>query len=253
MSPIPDRPDKVSAFAPMAVASQRISALPCVTRADIALVPSPSPSQIPAAIARTFLRAPATSTPRMSSVMLTRKYLEVNNLETFSAASKFLEAATTDVGRRSIISCAKDGPDTTTTWLSALSRPRASGMRSHINFRLPSSTPLETATIGTSGGTKSFSEASAWREAWTGTAWMSTSQPARASDASVVARKFFGKSNSERYFGLICLRFMNLQTDLFRTTMLTMCPFRATWVAMAVPNAPPPITATLSCSASAFK
>mmetsp|Transcript_32159 Transcript_32159/g.76775 ORF Transcript_32159/g.76775 Transcript_32159/m.76775 type:complete len:255 (-) Transcript_32159:455-1219(-) len=250
MSPIPERPASVSGRAPIAVANHRISALPCVTRADMALVPRPSPSQMPAAIARTFFRAPATSTPRTSSVMLTRKYLDVSNLETFSAASGLLEAATTEVGRRSIISCAKEGPETTTTCPSASSRPSASGMTSHISFRVPSSTPLDTATTGMSGGTSSRMAPSASREDCTGTAWMSTSQPSRASAASVVAPTFFGKSNSERYLGLICLRLMNLHTDLLRTIMVTMWPLRATWAAMAVPNAPPPMTTTFIFSQS---
>lgn len=45
------------------VANHRISEQPCATRAAMELLPRFIPSTIPAAIASTFLRAPAISTP----------------------------------------------------------------------------------------------------------------------------------------------------------------------------------------------
>lgn len=63
MSPDPDRPERVVGFAPIFVANHRISEQPWATRAAIQLFPRLMPSTIPAAIARTFFRAPAISTP----------------------------------------------------------------------------------------------------------------------------------------------------------------------------------------------
>lgn len=94
MSPEPDKPERVVGFAPIFglfgkkkkesvnfiswsfkdyiqmikvshtfVANQRISEQPWATRAAIQLFPRCMPSTIPAAIARTFLSAPAISTP----------------------------------------------------------------------------------------------------------------------------------------------------------------------------------------------
>mmetsp|Transcript_98994 Transcript_98994/g.221068 ORF Transcript_98994/g.221068 Transcript_98994/m.221068 type:complete len:267 (+) Transcript_98994:327-1127(+) len=242
MSPMPESPARVSGCAPMAVANQRISALPCVTRADMALRPSPRPSQIPAAIARTFFRAPATSQPTTSSVMLTRKYFEVISLCTAIAASLSTEAATIEVGRRSRISLAKDGPETATTGFSSDPRPMASGMTSAINNPLPSSIPLEHATIGTPRGTRCRTFSSTCREACTGTAWITAEQPARTSAGSSVARRLWGRSNSLRYFGFTCRRLMKSRTSRLRVNMRTVCPLRAMWAAMAVPKAPPPST-----------
>ena len=54
MSPVPDNPLSVSGFAPIFVASHRISAHPCATTASSSLFPSSNPSIIPAAIASTF-------------------------------------------------------------------------------------------------------------------------------------------------------------------------------------------------------
>ena len=66
MSPVPDNPLSVSGFAPIFVASHRISAHPCATTAASALFPSSNPSIIPAAIASTFFSAPESSTPTTS-------------------------------------------------------------------------------------------------------------------------------------------------------------------------------------------
>lgn len=63
MSPDPDKPERVVGFAPIFVANHRISEQPWATRAAIQLFPRLIPSTIPAAIARTFFRAPAISTP----------------------------------------------------------------------------------------------------------------------------------------------------------------------------------------------
>lgn len=73
VSPTPLSPASVTGEAPCAIAIRLISLHPLVTNAAIEFVPSPSPSLIPAAIAITFLIAPATSNPTVS--------FEVNTLK----------------------------------------------------------------------------------------------------------------------------------------------------------------------------
>ena len=63
-----------------------------------------------------------------------------------------LEAATTPVGRRSMISFAKDGPDRKAA---GCFRPKALGMTSLIILPEPTSSPLLTEMMGTSGGSTS--------------------------------------------------------------------------------------------------
>ncbi len=67
-SPIPASPANVSGLAPAAIPSRIISASPRVSSPALPLSPKPSPSAAPAAMATTFLSAPASSTPRMSSL-----------------------------------------------------------------------------------------------------------------------------------------------------------------------------------------
>mmetsp|Transcript_173169 Transcript_173169/g.555338 ORF Transcript_173169/g.555338 Transcript_173169/m.555338 type:complete len:227 (+) Transcript_173169:324-1004(+) len=208
MSPMPANPASVSGFAPMAVASQRISAVPWQISADMAFMPKPRPSHIPAAIASTFFNAPAISTPTTSSVVLTRKYGDINSLCTTEAAAGSAEAATTAVGRWSMISFAKEGPETTTTGFSSRLLPRACGMRSHMNSREPSSRPFERATTGMPLGTYCATASNAFLEDWTGTATMRALQSASSAAACVEARKFRGKSNSDKYLGLMCFVLM---------------------------------------------
>src|ERR1051326_4027989 len=68
-SPMPERPARVSRRAPQATARRVISARPRVIRAATVLWPRPRPSQIPAAMAITFLSAPPSSTPATSSLV----------------------------------------------------------------------------------------------------------------------------------------------------------------------------------------
>src|SRR5688500_9158217 len=97
-SPIPASPAKVSCRAPNATPSRVVSASPRVMSAARELSPSPSPSAIPVATAITFLTAPATSTPRRSSVVYTRNVDVLNTRCTAADASAFSLAATTAVG-----------------------------------------------------------------------------------------------------------------------------------------------------------
>eukprot|EP01018_Ginkgo_biloba_P004503 Gb_40057 [translate_table: standard] len=79
ISPVPDKPVRVVALAPIFVASHRISEQPCATRAAIQLLPRFIPSTIPAAMASTFLSAPAISTPVTSLEVLIRRYCEAKS------------------------------------------------------------------------------------------------------------------------------------------------------------------------------
>lgn len=65
-SPMPARPDSVSGLPPMRTAMRLISARPRVMIAARELWPRPRPSDIPAAMAMTFLSAPPTCTPTTS-------------------------------------------------------------------------------------------------------------------------------------------------------------------------------------------
>ena len=62
-SPMPARPPMVMGWAPLATANRVISTRPRVIRAALALFPKPRPSDMPQAMASTFLRAPPISTP----------------------------------------------------------------------------------------------------------------------------------------------------------------------------------------------
>ena len=68
-SPMPARPEKVSARPPIATPSRVISARPRVITAARVLSPTPSPSPMPAAIAITFLSAPPSSQPTTSRLV----------------------------------------------------------------------------------------------------------------------------------------------------------------------------------------
>ena len=70
---MPASPANVSGFAPAAMPRRIISASPRVRSPALPLSPKPSPSAAPAAMATTFLSAPASSTPRMSWLTYSRK------------------------------------------------------------------------------------------------------------------------------------------------------------------------------------
>ncbi len=68
-SPIPASPENVEAWAPSASPRRAISTRPRVRSAPFVESPKPNPSQMPAAIATTFLSAAAISTPTTSSLV----------------------------------------------------------------------------------------------------------------------------------------------------------------------------------------
>ena len=70
-SPATARPLNVSELAPIACPNREISDKPLVIRAARALLPNPIPSDIPAAMAITFFKAPPTETPAISWLVYT--------------------------------------------------------------------------------------------------------------------------------------------------------------------------------------
>src|SRR5262245_38274160 len=74
-SPMPARLENVSGLPPSAMPRRVSSARPRVSRAALVLSPYPRPSAIPAAIAITFLSAPALSHPTTSGFVYTRKVI----------------------------------------------------------------------------------------------------------------------------------------------------------------------------------
>ncbi len=158
MSPTPDRPDSVTGSAPMRSASHRISLHPCATSAAMALLPSSSPSTMPAAMASTFLSAPAISTPMTSVLVLTRRLLLANSRCTRTASFTSSDAATMAVGRPCMSSMANDGPESTAR---GCLRPSAVGMSSLMLRQLPISSPLDRHSMGVVGAMCSRSAASA--------------------------------------------------------------------------------------------
>ena len=84
-------------------------------KADFAFSPAFMPSPIPAPRATMFLSAPESSTPKTSSLVYTRKLVDISMVRDLSAASGFWLAMTVEAGLPAIISLARLGPDSTHT------------------------------------------------------------------------------------------------------------------------------------------
>mmetsp|Transcript_3990 Transcript_3990/g.10191 ORF Transcript_3990/g.10191 Transcript_3990/m.10191 type:complete len:223 (+) Transcript_3990:1121-1789(+) len=195
MSPMPATLVMVDASAPKRVASHLISAAPCATRAERALLPRPKPSTIPAAMATTFLSAPQISTPTTSLVVLTLRFGLANMCWTAFAWFSSSDAAIRFVGRPSITSLAKLGPERAT---SGWSRPRAACKTSCIVMPEPTSSPLLTEITVTLLGMCAFTSLRKALLDWTGMACTMYCAPPTASCASKVAVTFGGRAYSER-------------------------------------------------------
>ena len=110
-SPSPANPIRVSRLPPMAASRRPVSASPRVMSAARALWPKPNPSLAPAAIASTFLIAPPTSTPAMSSDSYARSASPRNSRATSAASAGSVAATVSAVGSPRATSTAKLGPD----------------------------------------------------------------------------------------------------------------------------------------------
>lgn len=114
------------------------------------LVPRPRPSDIPAAIAMTFLMAPAISRPTMSVDVKTLKDGDDSMSARELAKRLSEEATTTAVGRPCMISFAKDGPERKAYFLE--DSPSISGRTWHMSEREDISRPLLVHRTGRFGG-----------------------------------------------------------------------------------------------------
>jgi hypothetical protein len=141
----------VSGCAPSFWARRLISASPRVISAARELWPNSRPSQMPAAIATTFLRAPPISTPMTSSVLYTRKRWFVKASCAACVKALLRPATSTAVGMPAATSLAKLGP---LKKVSCSSRSEGNTL-SRIcegSWRVSFSMPLMAFTMGTSPG-----------------------------------------------------------------------------------------------------
>mmetsp|Transcript_11735 Transcript_11735/g.24825 ORF Transcript_11735/g.24825 Transcript_11735/m.24825 type:complete len:237 (+) Transcript_11735:1297-2007(+) len=146
VSPTPDNPAIVLDLAPNAIPNRLISLHPLVTNPLMALVPSPSPSHIPAPRAMTFLTAPPISTPTTSVLVKHLKRPSLIRAARSRARSKSSDAMTTAVAPTpSTISRAKEGP---LKKAKGRSSPRTSRITSAMNPMLEVSMPLLTLKMG---------------------------------------------------------------------------------------------------------
>mmetsp|Transcript_6619 Transcript_6619/g.15845 ORF Transcript_6619/g.15845 Transcript_6619/m.15845 type:complete len:223 (+) Transcript_6619:226-894(+) len=151
-SPIPASPAITSPLDPSFLAKRDISANPLHTMAALVFCPRPIPSTAPAAMASTFLVAPATSQPSTSELVYTLNVLSVRISCTVVATCLLNDATATFVTWPCAISPAKEGPDNTAS--KSLYLPGSSSLKISYGFcNDPFSMPLAQTTRGTSGHT----------------------------------------------------------------------------------------------------
>src|SRR6266513_479432 len=242
-SPIPASPAKVAGSAPSATPSRVISASPRVISAARVLWPIPRPSRMPAARAMTFLRAPASSTPSTSVAEYTRKNPVENTCWTRWATVCSRAAATTAVGWRAYTSRANEGPDNTAI---GVSLGRTSANTHEGVERRSGSRPLDTLTTNAPRPTWPSACVMTWRTAWDGAADTTTSAPRTAAARSATAATPGARAAPGRNIWFKCSRFTLSTTSGSRAQRVTVStpPLRASRSASAVPQAPPPTTAT---------
>src|SRR5256885_154906 len=244
-SPIPASPANVDGSAPSATPNRVISASPRVISAARVLWPIPSPSRMPAARAMTFLSAPASSTPSMSVAEYTRKNPVENTCWTRWATVCSRAAATTAVGWRAYTSRANEGPDNTAI---GVSLGRTSANTHEGVERRSGSRPLDTLTTNAPRPTWPRAWVMTWRTAWDGAADTTTSAPRTAAARSATAATPGAKAAPGRNIWFKCSRFTLSTTSGSRAQRVTVStpPLRASRSASAVPQAPPPTTATFT-------
>mmetsp|Transcript_12980 Transcript_12980/g.36572 ORF Transcript_12980/g.36572 Transcript_12980/m.36572 type:complete len:304 (+) Transcript_12980:117-1028(+) len=146
VSPTPDKPAIVLDFAPKVRPKRLISLQPLVTNPLMALVPSPSPSHMPAPRAMTFFTAPPISTPITSALVKHLNRPSLIRAARSRAKSKSSDAITTAVAPTpSTISRANDGPLKNAKGRSS---PNTSRITSAMKPMLVVSIPLLTLKIG---------------------------------------------------------------------------------------------------------
>src|SRR5919106_573414 len=240
-SPIPASPANVRGSAPMRTPSRVISARPRVMSAARGLCPSPSPSTMPAATAITFLSAPPSSTPTTSVCVYTRKCPHENARCARRATPSCGAAATTAVGCPWCTSRANDGPEST-----AIAVPAGSSSLRTVNMVFESSSsPFDTLTTSAAGSSAGAAWRATARTANEGAAETTSSAPCTARRTSDSATSTGASGASGRNMGFAWSRLTLSTTSGSRAQRTTSSPLRASRSASAVPQAPPPNTATL--------
>ncbi len=205
------------------------------------LSPNPSPSAAPAAIATTFLSAPHSSTPRMSSLTYRRNRRRAIRATTRSASSKSAAATTAEAGRLRATSAARLGPDSAAT--RATGTPAASATTSLIRSSVTRSSPLTTDNKSASGASCRARPSTVARRCADGAAKMTRSVASRSAAGSAVAITVAGSSTpgSRASFRPVAAIRAAVSGEWHRSVTDST---RATSRASVVPHAPAPTTAT---------
>src|SRR5437763_2790977 len=198
---------------------------------------------MPAASAITFLSAPANSTPSTSVAEYTRKKAVEKTCCTRWATAWSRAAATTAVGWCVYTSCANDGPDSTATGVPCGSTSPST--QDSVPSRSGSS-PLDTLTTRAPRPRWAPARVMTSRTACEGPAETTTSASRTAVATSACAVRVAARGAPGRNMWFTCSRFTLSTTSGSRAHSVTAAhsPLRASRSASAVPQAPPPMTAT---------
>ena len=193
-SPRPAIPIKVSGFAPRAQPNRVSSARPRVIKAVRALAPKPTPSEIPAPIAITFLTAPPSCMPIKSSLLYTRNERpQCSKSANCCANSGEVDETEIAVGEPIAISFANVGPESTA---SAISSPSSCCATSCNKRPVFGSRPLVAHATLASICNAGFICASVSPNAWLGTTTSTIALHATARCKSASSTRVSGKGAS---------------------------------------------------------
>ncbi len=231
---------KVSARPPSAVPRRVSSASPRVMSAARAFDPNPSPSEMPAAMAITFLIAPPSCTPATSVLVYTRIRSLRSQPAMRSATAGVVEATVSAVGRCSATSRANVGPETTPD---ARNPGSSSATTSDNSLPLPGSRPLVAQASTVSAVTCGLSARRVARKAWLGTATRNCRCGAASCGRSAVTVRFSGKRMPGRKAAFSRARTRRAQCAASCPQSCTGWPLRASRMPSAVPQEPAPSTA----------
>ena len=248
-SPIPASPAKVSGLAPAAIPSRIISARPRVSSPALPLSPKPRPSAAPAAIATTFLSAPASSTPRMSWFTYSRNRRRARRATIRSASAR--SVGRHDRRRRQVAGDlgGQVGPGQGGDPRPA-SIPAPSAMTSLIRSSVPRSRPLTTDRTSALGARYGAHAAAVVRR-WADGAANRTRSVASASAAAIRRGEDGRRQVDARQAALVPARGVDRPRPSPPSgTRSVTGSTRAMTRASVVPHAPAPTTATRGPSIS---
>ena len=197
---------------------------------------------MPVATAITFLSAPPSSTPTTSSLVYTRNAAALMAPCTSFAASSEELAATTAVGCPCATSAAKLGPLTATTSCPSASCATTSVIKANVSRSIPLVATDNTAL----GVIEPAHEATTARNTCEGAAYTTRPAPCSALAMSLLAVRPGASVMFGRNRGFSCRALTASTTSSSRAQSVTRWPFRTRRSAIAVPQAPPPITAHTS-------